>query len=213
MNIRSILKNTYLIDDALTEQLLSRGKVSKVAKGAFVLFCDKITEHIAIPLTGTLGFYPNVEEGANVSFNIITPGIIFNDVPYLLGGGSMNDVRAVSDCQVLLLPYSHVDELMRSSCAFSRMLSYSMARKQRFCLTLFHLRGEKNQSVKITKALNAISEITNDDSIPVNICVLASLLNMSRNTVGKYISHALDSNVLTKTALGYRLVDFDAIAA
>lgn len=213
MNIRNVLKNTYLIDDQLTDDLLSKGQITALPKGKFLFFQEQSAEYIAIPITGILGFYPVVEDGANVSYNLITPGIIFNDVPYILGGGSQADVRAISDCKVLLLSYSHVKELMDSCCAFSKMLNLSLARKQRFCLTLFNLRGEKDKSVKIQKALEAISEVTNDGAIPVNIGVLASLLNMSRNTVGQFISRAIANNELIKSSFGYRLVAKTALAA
>lgn len=213
MNIRSILKNTYLIDEQLSDDLLSRGRLTSLSKGKFLFFQQQTADHIAIPISGILGFYPAVEDGANISYNLITPGIICNDVPYILGGGSQADVRAISDCKVLLLSYSDVKELMESCCAFSKMLNVSMARKQRFCLTLFNLRGEKDKSIKIQKALEAISEITNDGAIPVNIGVLASLLNMSRNTVGQYISRAIAEDELIKSGFGFRLVAKGALAA
>ncbi len=98
---------------------------------------------IVIPLQGVLGFYPTIDEGTNLKYDLITPGILINDVPLILGDGAQSDIQAVTDSTVLLLPFEDVKELMDSCCSFSKMINFSLAKKQRFCLTLFRLRGEK----------------------------------------------------------------------
>jgi CRP-like cAMP-binding protein len=161
---------------------------------------------MAIPIQGVLGFYPTIDEGTSLKYDLITPGILINDVPLILGEDAQSDIQAVSDSIVLLLHFDDVQELMDSCCCFAKMLNFSLAKKQRFCLTLFRLRGEKNTDLKIRLAMEAISAATYDGSIPLNILTIASLLNMSRNTVGSYMSKAIAAGEVERYELGFRLL-------
>ena len=213
MNFHHVLKRHYLTNQALSEKLIQKGRVVSLPKGKFLFFQEQMADFVAIPLDGELGFYPAIDEGITLIYNLITPGIIINDVPFILGGGSQADIQAVTDCTVLLLPFSAFEQLMGTCCEFSKMLNLSLARKQRFCLTLFQLRGEKNIQRKIDMARAAISVATGDGSIPLNISTLASLLNMSRNTVGRHINQALLTGQIVKSSTGYRLVENRSVAA
>ncbi|MDA0110737.1 Crp/Fnr family transcriptional regulator [Vibrio sp. La 4.2.2] len=213
MSVQKILKEIYRASDELAAQLIQRGAVVTIPKDKFLFFQYQSVSDIVIPLQGVLGFYPTIDEGTNLKYDLITPGILINDVPLILGEGAQSDIQAVTDSTVLLLPFEDVKELMDSCCSFSKMINFSLAKKQRFCLTLFRLRGEKNTDLKIRLAMEAISAATYDGSIPLNILTLASLLNMSRNTVGSYMSKAIAAGEVERNELGFRLIEKRSIAA
>ncbi len=213
MSVHQILKEIYRASDKLAEQLINRGVVVSIPKGQFLFFQYQNVSDIVIPLQGVLGFYPAIDQGTHLKYDLITPGVLINDVPLILGEGAQSDIQAVTDSRVLLLPFEDVQELMASCCSFSKMVNVSLAKKQRFCLTLFRLRGERNTDLKIRLAMEAVSAATYDGSIPLNILTLASLLNMSRNTVGRYMSKAIAKGEVEKSSLGFRLLTRKAIAA
>ncbi|MGF1749637.1 Crp/Fnr family transcriptional regulator [Vibrio cionasavignyae] len=206
MNVQHALQCHYHITSSLADKLLDKGKVVTIPKGKFLCFQDQPTDEIVIPLRGVLGFCPTIDEGTTLSYNLITPGIVVNDVPLILGQSTQSDIQAMTDCKALTLPFPVVEALLETCCEFSKMLNLSLAKKQRFCLTLFRLRGEKNAQLKIQLAMQAITEVTSDGTVPLNISTLASLLNMSRNTVGRHISQAIVAKQVTKIDIGYRLV-------
>ncbi|MCL9777357.1 Crp/Fnr family transcriptional regulator [Vibrio methylphosphonaticus] len=207
MNAHHALQCHYHATSALADKLVKKGRLMTIPKGKFLCFQDQPTNEIVIPLQGVLGFCPTIDEGTTLSYNLITPGIVLNDVPFILGQNTQSDVQAMTHCTVLTLPFPVVEALIATSCEFSKMLNLSLAKKQRFCLTLFRLRGEKNTPLKIWLAMQAIADVTCDGSIPLNISTLASLLNMSRNTVGRHISQAIVAKQVIKVDIGYRLVD------
>ncbi|MCW8348571.1 cyclic nucleotide-binding domain-containing protein [Vibrio sp. ZSDZ65] len=206
MNVQHALQSHYHATRALADKLIEKGLVVTIPKGKFLCFQDQPTNEIIVPLRGVLGFCPTIDEGTTLSYNLITPGIVINDVPLILGQSTQSDIQAMTDCKVLTLPFPVVETLLDTCCAFSKMLNLSLAKKQRFCLTLFRLRGEKNTQLKIQLAMQAITDVTSDGSIPLNISTLASLLNMSRNTVGRYISQAIVAKEVIKVDIGYRLI-------
>lgn len=207
MNIIEILKSKYGIDDELATHLLEMGTVKKLKKGDFLYYQDERANFITIPISGTLSFSPTCEDSGSIQYNLITPGIIVNEVSFLVGGGILTEVKAVIDCCVIQLPYTAAELLMGKSPSFLRMLSISLAKKQRATLALFNLRGEKDAKGKIKKALHVISEATPDGLIPVNIITLASLLCVSRNTVGREIKRFIDNGEIIKIQEGYRFVN------
>ncbi|MGR5063681.1 Crp/Fnr family transcriptional regulator [Photobacterium sp. DNB22_13_2] len=204
MDTLHCLINKYNIDGELAQQLLDTGKVRKIYKGSYLYYQDQRAGYIAIPLSGVFGIFPTNKENNCLFYNLITPGIMLNEVQYFLGGESHTDVKAVTDSVVVILPFHAVSELMEVNTNFSKMLNVALAKKQRFSHTLFHLRGEKDAQYKIEKALLAISEVTDGGMIPINIMALASLLNMSRNTVGKEIKGLIKKGILHKEGIGYR---------
>ncbi|MGR5501627.1 Crp/Fnr family transcriptional regulator [Vibrio sp. DNB22_10_4] len=213
MSVQSMLKKIYRTSDELADQLVQLASIITISKGKFLLFQHQNVNDIVIPLQGILGFYPTIDEGTNLKYDLITPGILINDVPLILGESAQSDVQAVTDSTVILLPFKDAQELMSSCCSFSKMVNVSLAKKQRFCLTMFRLRGEKNTDLKIRLAMETISAATYDGSIPLNILTLASLLNMSRNTVGSYMSKAIAEGKVEKHELGFRLLLKKPIAA
>ncbi|NOI24129.1 Crp/Fnr family transcriptional regulator [Vibrio mediterranei] len=206
MSVPQVLKEIYHTSDELAAKLIERGTIIHLPKGKFLSFQYQDVSEMAIPIQGVLGFYPTIDEGTSLKYDLITPGILINDVPLILGEDAQSDIQAVSDSIVLLLHFDDVQELMDSCCCFAKMLNFSLAKKQRFCLTLFRLRGEKNTNLKIRLAMEAISAATYDGSIPLNILTIASLLNMSRNTVGSYMSKAIAAGEVERYELGFRLL-------
>ncbi|PSW17647.1 Crp/Fnr family transcriptional regulator [Photobacterium sanctipauli] len=199
------LKHTYQVDDGLAKLILEKGKVKSVKKGSFLYYQDEWSDFIAMPISGIFGIFPTSNNSHFTFYNLITPGIIVNEVQYLLEGGSHTDVKAITDSMVIILPFFVVKQLIELAPDFLLMLSKSLAKKQRFSHTLFHLRAEKDAYLKVTGALKAISDVTEDGHIPLNIIALASLLSMSRNVVGKEIKRLIALGVITKKLLGYRL--------
>lgn len=213
MDIPLLLKNMYGVDDELALLLVNKGVIKNVKKGNFIYYQDEWADSISIPLTGIFSFTPTCEDGGCIQYNLISPGIIINEPQLILGGEFQNDVKAVTDAVIIQLPFSIAEVLMKESLGFVNMITMSLAKKQRATLGLFNLRGEKDITHKVMRALQIISSITADGLVPVNIITLASLLCISRNTVGREIKRFIEDGEIIKDGSGYRLVEEQRQAA
>ncbi|GAM60896.1 hypothetical protein JCM19232_3838 [Vibrio ishigakensis] len=68
------------------------------------------------------------------------------------------------------------------------------------------LRSEKEISVKVEQALELISPLVEDNYVPLNIQSLASLLGVSRNSVGRVIKQLIDGGKVEKQGSGFNLI-------
>ncbi|QIA65779.1 cyclic nucleotide-binding domain-containing protein [Vibrio astriarenae] len=207
MTIQQTLSMKLGIDNELAQLILQHGRVSVIKKGSFLYYQDDTADYIALPIDGVLGFHSTSEDGAGVYYNLITPGTIINDTQLMLGGEMATEIRAASDCRVLLMSFKSARALLQQSVSFSQVISHSLAKKQRLFNELFLLRMERSAPMKILRVIKLISGIVDNGYVPLNIQSLASLLGISRNTVGKELKSFIQQGVIAKSSEGYFLPD------
>ncbi|MGR5118944.1 Crp/Fnr family transcriptional regulator [Vibrio astriarenae] len=205
MPVLSILRTKYGMDDELAQLTLEKGRVRNVSKGSFLYYQEEWAEYIAFPLSGVLGFHSTSEDYAGIYYNLITPGTVLNDLQLILGGQMETEIKAATNCTVLLLTFNQAKKLLAEEPKFAQSLNVSMARKQRFFQDLFLIRNEKEPLRKIMRTLQMLASVTGDGVIPLNIMTIASLLGISRNTVGKSIRKLMSDGILDKSRQGYIL--------
>lgn len=205
MAIHEILKQKFGIDDALAQLILTNSRLRSLSKGSFLYYQDDNANYIALPIQGILGFHSRCEDGVGIYYNVITPGLILNEEQLLLGGNIITEVKAASDCQVLIIAFDIANLLFDLDVGFSKLISRSLARKQRLLQGLFLLRSEKEITFKVEQALELISPLMEDNFVPLNIQSLASLLGVSRNSVGRAIKQLIDGGKVKKQGIGYSL--------
>ncbi|MGL6257891.1 Crp/Fnr family transcriptional regulator [Vibrio sp. WXL210] len=203
--IHQILRYKYGVDDELARLIVARSKMSVLSKGSFLYYQDERADVIAFPLDGILGFHSMSEEGTGVYFNVITPGAILNDQQMILGGAIPTEVKAATDCKILLMSFDDARLLMTKSTSFAQMISHSLATKQRLFNQLFLLRMEKSAPLKVARVLQLLSELIYDGVVPLNIQTLAAMMGISRNTVGREIKRMISQGELHKLPEGFVL--------
>ncbi|GAM74662.1 hypothetical protein JCM19241_1005 [Vibrio ishigakensis] len=206
MTIHEILKQKFRIDDALAQLILTNGRVKTLSKGSFLYYQDDDAKYIALPIQGVLGFHSRCEDGVGNYYNVITPGTILNEEQLLLGGNAITEVKVATECQVVIMSFETANLLFDLDVGFSKLISQSLARKQRLLQGLFLLRSEKEISVKVEQALELISPLVEDNYVPLNIQSLASLLGVSRNSVGRVIKQLIDGGKVEKQGSGFNLI-------
>ncbi len=209
----SLVENTlirrYGTSQELAKEMIKLGKVQQLNKGDFIYFQDGRSEFITFLITGILGFHQAGNGNSGVYVNIIYPGIILNETQFFMGGNSPLDINTSCECRVLTLSFKKAQNLIASSLEFNQMLNQSMAKKQRALSRLFHLSSERPPQKKVYKALEVLSDLNQDDVLPINILSLASLLNMSRNTVGSALKTLISNGIIDKAHPGYRIAKKD----
>lgn len=204
--VLQLLKRSYEMSDLLAEELVSVGKVKRLKKGEFLHYQNENKEYITFILSGILGFHPPASSYTGPFYNLITPGVIINDDNFVLSTDNYLDVKAATECRLIMLPFKEAEQLLNQF-DFSLMLNRSLAIKQRFFQTLFDIRMESDQREKLLQALKAIADASATGTIALNIGALAALLKISRNSVGKICTALIDEEILVKTHLGYRFAD------
>ncbi|WP_087018221.1 Crp/Fnr family transcriptional regulator [Thaumasiovibrio subtropicus] len=213
MNIAAILQEKYTICADLAELIAQKARIKILPKSAYISFQDSQVEQVILPLKGVLAFSPTNADYAGITYNLITPGMIVNDTPYLLSTPSIAEIRATTECTFLSLTFEETDALIAAYPQFLKTLSRSVAQKQYVFHTLFHLRAEKNADLKVRRALAVLADVMEDRIVRLNILSLASLLGMSRNRVGASIKSMIANGEVIKVKGGYEIVTSLALAA
>ena len=131
----------------------------------------------------------------------------------ILGGPIPTEVKAATDCKILLMSFDDAQQLMAKSTSFAQLISHSLATKQRLFNQLFLLRMEKSAPLKIVRVLQLLSELIYDGVVPLNIQSLAALMGISRNTVGREIKRMISQGELNKRPEGFVLASVEKSVA
>ncbi len=206
MTIKHVLTQSYLINTPLAEEIEQCGKIKTLRKGSYLFTQDETVNYLALPLDGVLGVHAQNSYSDDLYYNIVTPGIVLNELSYLLGAPAASEVRAATDCRVLLLDFEDAKYLESQHTDFIRMFATSLAKKQQLLQQLLFLRSEKESAAKVEKALNLLMPFAQNGTLTMTNQTLAALLGMSRNTVGSAISQMASLGKVQRQASGFTLV-------
>ncbi|MGR5092761.1 Crp/Fnr family transcriptional regulator [Vibrio maritimus] len=200
-----VLVDCYKANRNLAKEIIRQGCVQSVNKGVLVYVQGGSTDTITFLLDGVMGFHHTDTRDSGLFHNVIYPGFLLNEIQFFLGGTSPLDIRTATKCCVLTMSFKGVDKLIAKSLEFNQMLNHSMARKQKLLSEFFHLGSERQPHRKVYQAIKILGNFNRNLVANVSIFALASLLNMSRNTVGAAIRDLLMKQAIEKVPSGYKV--------
>lgn len=199
-------------------ELLSRGRLARLERGAFVTRRSQNQPRLCIVLSGTVRLTAYTEDGREMLTHIVRPGDCWGVHPCLGGYKETNDAVIDAPGTVLILRPDAVDDLMWSRKDFQKAMIQVLCDRLNLTVSLAEQLGAWTARERLAWRLLLLANALVDQNdrprnaeITVSQETLAAMVHLSRQRTNIILKNLERDGLLALNYGRIEILDFDAL--
>lgn len=197
----------FQLTDVLCPALVEAMTIKRITRGTRLIEQGAIPENIYFLVEGRLKVFTTSQEGRSLILAFSTPFAVISDIEFLGRRPYLNTVEAVTDCVLLKLPLTAVEQAGMSHTPFITFLLQTLTRKFYANTNALHFNFLHSVDVRFASYLLSMTA-HNEPYVSIHdLKDVAQLIGTSYRHLNRIIHQLSDDGLIERSQRTIRLLD------